>query len=532
MRYSSEVEAIFGNPEEFISRLRILNENNAVRYLFPFWYEQVAWLQALLGGKRYILGLKPRQVGFTTVTAAFLFWIAYTSRDPILILQMMHDEDAMDRMAEMVRVFSMTMPAELRPRLAINNKKRTRLAHNNAHFFRLLAGGRGQFRSWTANHLHATEMAKWPSGSAANRGDDEGGATDEEVWNSTLAAMHDPARRIIVESTGNGPRGLFFDLYQRAKASPEWEFVFVPWSRVPRYQEPIGDPHEFADTLDDDEQRLIREFDLSLEQINWRRTKMLTEGWSKTRFRREYPLTDMEPFLLSESNWFNQERLNAMLRWIGIQGRLGEPVEEYREYKAYESHRRYGFALDPAGGTMNDEASITGLRDDALQVCSWHSNTASPYEQAQWVCRLSGLYGKPPFLIEKNHMGAVVIREVQRMGGVNLWVDEEGKFFSSTGGSAGNSKRDVMAYSREVIGGGHTICNDAETLRQAQRVVEKHNGKVEGSGKNKDDRIMAYSLALWVIRRYRYEADSLEDERERLRNIERQMRRWEIAAGK
>lgn len=522
-----ELEQILMDPEEFLGRLKILNQNNQIAYLFPFWYEQFEWLKALCSGKRYVLGLKPRQVGFTTITCAFLFWLLYTARDPLMCLQMIHDEDAMTRIAEMIRVFALTLPMELRPGLVINNAKRTRFGHNGAHFLRLLAGGRGQGRSWTANHLHATEMAKWPQGSAANRNDESGGPADEEVFASVMATMHDERRRIIIESTGNGPKGLFYKLYEQAKVDPEWAFVFVPWHRVPRYQAPVIDSKALESDLDDEEVRIRKDFDLTLEQLMWRRNKIRSERWSPIRFRREYPLTDLEPFLLAESGWFKQDRLVAMLRWATMRNQLGAPENPEQVFKAYESHRRYGFALDPAGGTGGDEASLNGMREDALQVYTWNSNKASPYEQAQHVARVSGMYGNPPVLVEANHMGSVVIREIQRIGTVQLWTTPEGKFFTSTGGTAGHSKRDVMAHARDVLDSGHTIWNDPEAIRQAQKIVEKPNGKIEGSGSSHDDRAYGNCLALWTIRKYRHESATLETERERLRNIERQMRRFE-----
>jgi hypothetical protein len=67
----------------------------------------------------------------------------------------------------------------------------------------------------------------------------------------------------------------------------------------------------------------------------------------------------------------------------------------------------------------------------------------------------------------------------------------------------------------------------AKTIHQAVTVVANANGKIEGKGEGrnakKDDRIMAYALALWALRHRRIpreeERDPLAEEADRIRRI-------------
>lgn len=506
MGQQEEVAAIVSDPWAFCSRLSIKDKANRYHSLADPWPEQIPWWKALLvgldgkGPKKYVLGLKPRQVGYTTVAAAYEFWQTYTSAHPRQCMHIAHEPDTANRMRQMVDVFREELPEKLRfPYSRGNdNEKRSLFSHNGAGFLRRVAGAKGKGRGGTYNDLHCTEVAHWATATSAGSRSEAGGA-DEEMWSSANAGIHDEFGRIIVESTGNGPSGVFYELWKQAKEDPAWDYVFVSWADSPRYSMPLTDglARALEQDLNDEERRLLRDHQLTLEQLQWRRSKMKTEKWNSMRFRREYPLSDLEPFLFAEKGWFDQDALSRQMRWVP---ELGNSKEAYRIFRPPEKGMAYFIGMDTCGGVGEDSAVIHVL-DIHLRHCAvWASNRASPREQAMMVSRIGAQYHEPLTLIEANHFGAQVIEHAMNMGGCSFWKNDQDKDFSSTGSTAGHSKRDAMVHARSIIEDDWCTISDGLTILQLQSMVEPADGNIRAANGGHDDYAMAYVLALFAAR--------------------------------
>lgn len=531
----AELERVWSDPWEFICRLEVKDHRNARKRLDDVWPEQREWARALLGvgkyaapdgsPKTYVLGLKPRALGFTTWSTAYLYWRAFTSADPRLVLQVIHDEGGRKRVRDILDTFLAGMPSfwSSRYKRGHDNDESSIFVHNEAGFERRVAGAKGKARSWAFNDYHFSEMAHWASATSAGRRDAAGG-DDETMFASAMATRHDLRGRVIVESTGNGPFGLFYDLCQQAQTDPKWAYVFVPWSIVPRYREEVD-----AVTRRDIEQELtpievkLLEDGLTIEQIAWRRTKMRTERYTELRFKREYPLSDLDPFLLAESGWFDQEGLSRMLQFVP---ELGASEEAFVQFLPPEPGMPYFMGVDPAGGTGRDSSVIQILDLKRRHVARWASNRASVPEQALMVSRLGNLYGQPLCVIEANNHGRQVIKRVAELGGVTLWKSETDDDFWTTGGGKSpdaQRKREALVHARQMLEEGWTNIRCARTIREAQAVVEKDNGKIEAAGRGHDDHIMAFVFALWAARRAdRLDRGVADSERARLRRLWRE----------
>lgn len=479
---ATRLQEIVNDADAFVHRLKIMGTTNRIQDLDPFLPEQEAWARCIFK-HRMSLGIKPRQVGFTTVSAAFIFYLLYTAPNPEIALSVVHELDAIERLHMMHSIFHDFLPPEIQFGFDPNNLRHQRFRHNLASAKRLLSGGRGQGRLWTANHLHATEMAKWPRASAADTTTEAGaGSADEEVFASVMATIHDENGRIIVESTGNGPHGLFYDLYEQAKEDPEWGFIFVPWTAVDRYRLPLDNLSalELEKDLDDEEVDLIKNKGVRLDQIAWRRWKMRTLKMTPIRFKREYPMTDLEPFLTSESGWFDIEVLLELL--AGCEQLKGD--EALVRFRGAEPGRRYAIGMDTSGGTGGDEASITVLRDDWVEVCHWSSEFAKPPEQSRMLARISSEYGPATgseslSCVEANKYGSRVISRAEAAG-VAMWRRDDGDYWWTSQ----QSKRELFDEGREWLDSRFVILKDAESIRQMTKIVEKPGGQIEPSGKS------------------------------------------------
>lgn len=114
----------------------------------------------------------------------------------------------------------------------------------------------------------------------------------------------DPDTMVLVPSTANGMGGPFYELWKAASDPAQdngWFASFVAWWEHPKYALPVqGDRRRFEDSLTREELDLRGRYNLTAEQLTWRRWCITTncEG-SVERFHQEYPGCPEEAFLVS-----------------------------------------------------------------------------------------------------------------------------------------------------------------------------------------------------------------------------------------
>lgn len=489
-----KVRAFINDGNRFMRKLAIIDAYGKLRYLEDPWEEQVALWHALFVSNRVFV-LKCRQVGITTAVIAFFLWKYYRQPDPKALLSIGHEEGAKMRMNTGIRTHYENLPPGLKPSLPRDNQSEIQSGHNGAIMRQLVAGGRGQAKSFTYNDLHATEMAYWPEGSSAAKG----GNVARTLWASVRATMHDPDGHVVVESTADGPSGLFYDMYKRAVLpGSDWHFLFFPWHHVARYRRPVEDPERFAEEMTDEELELVALYGLDLEQVAFRRHKLEDDLYSPMRFRREYPLNPLEPFLLTGDGWFNLEQLNRYA--AALPPGQQNDTKQLHLYLKPTPGRRYFIGMDTSGGTGGDFAVITVVRDDLKMAARWASNRHSPKKQADMLAKISSMYLRALSLVEENNHGKTVIKHAKTLG-VNLWTDPKEKkvkyFFATTA-----LKREYYDWARYIADSDYCEISCATTVKELTTIVEKSNGKIEADGDGHDDHADAWALAVFCARRY------------------------------
>lgn len=490
--------------------------------------------------------LKPRQVGSTTITQGLSFRDTLLCPDPISTLTMAHESGACSRINNMLRGYWRGLPEFMRPPLEKDNSSEIVFGHNGATMMQYMAGGRGQGRSRTYQQAIFTEMAFYPQGSASVKGKTD---ADRDAWASVLATMHksSPYYKLVVESTGDGPGGQFHDIVLQAQEDPSWAFLFFRWFDFPMYE--LIPRDGFSLTADEKEFTglYLKDIDpaVAVRKMAWRRHKMETEGYSMVRFRREYPSTAEEPFLLHESTWFDAELANKILgrlpaEWrsghYGDQGpkpKLGqwelagvrEHASRKRVYHEPEPGRTYFIGGDSSGGTGGDPAVYTVLRDDYEIACVWSSNTTAPREQGNICAEMAFEYNNALTLVENNGFGEVVNNRLVELG-VRVWHGPDGKRFTSLGGRAGQTKKKVYSYAQhlfndQIAASAHPDqkpkVNDQQTLREIIVVREDEKGNIQAPSGLHDDHVDAWVFALWCGRLYTVSAPPTHDDETRMK---------------
>lgn len=229
-------------------------------------------------GRVRALILKGRQQGCSTYVEARFFW-RVTHRRGVRAFILTHLEEATRNVYKIVQRFHEHCPLPLRPHCSHANTKDLTFDRLDSGYRIGTANSTGTGRSDTLQYFHGSEVAYW--------------ANAQEHMAGVLQAVADePGTEIILESTSDGPSGLFYTLCRDAHAGlGEYILIFVPWFLQPEYRKTPPDGFEMTA----EEETLVQQFALDAGQLCWRRAKIQELG-GVFSFRREYPATVEDAF--------------------------------------------------------------------------------------------------------------------------------------------------------------------------------------------------------------------------------------------
>ena len=519
MADAADVWDALHDPLWFVPQMVIRDRHGKLQSLGEaglFW-AQMEFLKAFSTDKR-ILCLKSRQLGITTISLAALLHKVLFSPTAYNVLSVTHEGEAIGRVTSMLRNYLDHLPPALLPARPIDNMRTIQLGTNDSIMNTLMAGGRSQGRSYTYQALHCTEMGFWPSGSAARGGQ----AVDEEVWASINSTLHEsPETRVIIESTADGPGGVFHKMCLTAQQSPDWKFLFFPWFKDPTYARQLTADWEIRP----EEQDLVELYGLSHEQVCWRRWKIEEQGYSERRFQQEYPSNPLEPFIIATGQWFDGEKLSTVM------GSLPPSLQTQPEgryiWEDPQQWHRYYIGVDASGGTGYDQGVVQVVRDDLVQVAKYCSRHTSPTQLAEEAASLSALYNKAPVNNEFNSKWGNAVDHRLRALGITVWQDKNGKPWSTTKAT----KMKLLDYARDCIDGDHVTFNDGTTVSECLAMREQDDGDVRADAGHNDDHVIALALALWNARRT-FEARNTKNQYDKHVERQRRSRHRELGVGR
>lgn len=252
-------------------KLIALTFNRAQLYL----HEKLEDQRRRTGRVRAIIG-KGRQTGISTYIGA-RFYHKTSLHHGVQTYILTHEQNASDTLFDMVSRFHEHTP--LRPSTGASNAKELYFDRLDSGYSVGTAGTKATGRSSTNQLLHWSEVAFSPNAAVHKAG--------------IVQTVPDlPGTEIVMESTGNGPSGEFFESWQQAEAGVvDYEAYFVPWYWSDEYSRVVPDGF----VMDDEEIRYQTLYGLSPGQMVWRRAKIL-ELKDPKLFLQEYPASATEMF--------------------------------------------------------------------------------------------------------------------------------------------------------------------------------------------------------------------------------------------
>ena len=257
--------------------------NDAQRFLDSCLEQQ----KAETGRVRAII-LKGRQEGVSTLIEGR--FIRHTTTLPgIRAFILTHAQDATENLFEMAERFYENLPEFLKPATGVSNAKELTFSALDSGYRIGTAGNKAVGRSQTIQRFHGSEVGFWPNA--------------EEHTKGIFQAVPDADdTEIILESTANGVNNFFHHLWKNAESGiSEFQAIFIPWFWMEEYQKTPPDYFE----PNEEELELAAHYDLTIEQIYWRHTKIieLNSGEDvesgELAFKQEYPMNPAEAFQFS-----------------------------------------------------------------------------------------------------------------------------------------------------------------------------------------------------------------------------------------
>jgi hypothetical protein len=319
-------------------------------------------------GKVRAIIIKARQRGISTYICA-RFYHRATTRMGQRVFILTHEDSATENLFGMVARIHENVPEEYRPRATQDSASALEFGALVSGYRVGTARTKARGRSDTIQLLHGSEVAFWPNA--------------EDHAAGILQAVPDlPSTEIILESTGNGIGGWFYEQVMLAeKGISEYQIVFIPWYWATEYRreapndwEPSPEEQEYAET-----------YRLDPAQLYWAHIKNIELGGDTGsigfKFRQEYPANLQEAFQTSGDKAFISGELVMRARTrtlpvsefaptvLGIDvARGGKAKTTIIDRKGRRAGHQVKIELDSADLMATADVIARLLRDEDLRV--------------------------------------------------------------------------------------------------------------------------------------------------------------------
>ena len=471
--------------------------------------------------------LKSRRIGFTSLKLAQGLALTCTNEGFVSMI-VCHTPFAATTIFEALKIMFFSIPEDFRPKVGYDNRSELTFPELSSKITVTSAGK--DFQSANAlgksagiNFLHCSEFAMWP--------------LPRVSMTAILPCV--PADGIIsIETTANG----FNDFYTRWKAAKSgtdiYKAHFFPWHSDPKcrlrlldeVKDELGNVVEYAErdqlldpthpnSLTKEEKLLIDTHRLSLEQIKWRRFKIIEVG--ADHFPQEYPSDDRECFLQSGRPFFNPAAIQDQ-----IEKNVLPPVKRWPDGTAVPNGWRV-YKLPQWG------QSCVGAADcaEGLEKSDFDSVTIIDRESGEELIHIYGIYGPVALArqiahahmiirkltgqdcfwgIERNNHGHACLAaliEVENFPKRFLYHhtsydDSIRKRVRRPGWSTDSKSRPIaLDELREAINGRSAVIHDPDKLQEFLNFVDI-DGKPQAQAGSTDDAVMSHAIA-WQMRKHR-----------------------------
>ena len=488
--------------------------------------------------------LKARRFGISTYVQGRYFRHAAMNHNKVVQITT-HSKAATDVMFGMTRIMEQNLPVEVKPQLKYSGRRDLHWGGEdgglNSQYSLSTVGGR-EVRGSKIDYLHCSEVAAWSDGG------------EDYLLGLLNCVVQGFNTEAVIESTAQGVGGVFHDMYwDAAEGNSGWESVFFPWYIYSYYSKPFEsdeDKENFKKELGQDkryggeeEQNLhgisceydlgkeVKKFEITLENLNWRRQCIKTQCQNDLRkFHQEFPTNARESFVTTGRGVFDTENVSKLVlvsekvqRERPSEG-FHIPVQSWREKGGEKyvieamdegelqvwtrpvSNKEYRIGADVSEGidVGRDTDWSVGVVLDAysMEEVALLRVKIDPDLFAWQLASLGKWYNNAKLLVERNNHGLVTLKF---LSDVHLYPDIYSEKILDERSSRSarklgfhttvKSKPLIIDYLRELIREDEINIRSPKILDELQTFVNLPNGRMAAQSGSHDDCVMALAIA-------------------------------------
>jgi|TARA_R110000824_G_scaffold278612_1_gene466888 hypothetical protein len=399
----------FWDPEAYCSMNKIRAKSGA---LIPFklWDHQRILASAVslcYDQNKWLIHVKPRQEGsstfFTCIAAQHAMF-----RTGCRVGLIAHKKETAKSLSEMAVRFHRHLPQSIKPKKSVGLKRTLEFPALDSRMVVASVKDEEPLRGDTVQVLLATEISKWSE------------TAGPDAWASALNAVPGKDGFVIGESTPSYHGDQLHEVCMDAEnPHSKWFKVFIPWTMVDEYSvapppswRPDAVVLEYAD-----------KHKLNAGQAFW----MQTEGLQKCRnnlekFRAEYPVNELDCWVLAGESVFNSRVLMQMLDRIDRGTGLNVETQEYVEFRAPEEENKYVIFCDPAGSwAKRDMFGVQIMDVENCEQVAEYLGHCEAFKAARNLAKWSKRYNDARIYVESNGVGEAVLSHLLAMGCRNIY---------------------------------------------------------------------------------------------------------------
>ena len=407
---------------------------------------------------RFSIAKTSRQMGKTTVAAAFFIWyILFNDEKSVAILA--NKQSTADEVLARIRLAYENLPKWLQQGVATWNKRTIEL-ENKSKVFCAATSSTG-IRGKTINILYLDEMAFIPNTQA------------EDFFTSVYPTITASTKsRVIITSTPNGFNA-FYKFWNEAENKRNgFKTVEALWHEIPgRDQKWYDEQRAILGDL-----KAAQELDATFLGSSM---QLLTPS-TMARLSHDKPIKE-----------FKEE-------YIGL-----------RIYEIPKDNKRYVMTVDVSRGRHLDDSAFI-VFDVTTQpyriVAAYNNNEVSPLMYSAIVHKVCKNYNDAYALIEINDVGSEVASAMYHdFEYENMFWSKAGTILGKTGSdpypgirTTKKTKRIGCATAKDLIERNNLLINDFLTISQFSTFIQSTSGSYEADEGFKDDMVMCVVLFAWL----------------------------------
>lgn len=403
---------------------------------------------------RFNIILKSRQLGLSTVTAAFSVWFSLFNRDKNVLVIATKLDVAMNFIKKVMVVLN-NLPPWFSSVFKIAGETKKSVTLNNGSSITAVPTSEDAGRSEALSLLIVDEAAIIRD--------------FEEVWGAIYPTISTGGRAILL-STPKGASGQFYELWQQA-VNQENDFnpITLPWNVHPEHDEA------------------------------W--FKKETRGFSPRKVAQEF-LCD---FNASGETFLQVEDLDELRQMVK------EPIEKTGPdrglwiWERPQVGSRYFITADVSRGNAEDYSTFHVLKDGANEVVAEYCGKMPPDELGAYLFEIAQSYNNALVCPENNTFGYSTIRTLSVLGYKNLYYEGKRPGYIPT------DPREVAGFSTQKNSREKILANLEKMIRNKAIRIYSNRTYLEfktfiwvgpraraQEGKH-DDLIMSLAIGAWLL---------------------------------